>query len=162
MSPVKQVHQPSQVSDISQTKSIENSTHSFLAQSGGAGFTSSSNHHSIMERVIELIKDDFPKHARRKAVSLLRYLVNFGKGVFKIDESGALYLYGRKMNSGITDYIYRALLSDKFSNHQPEDFDHFIRAMEQINVPEHLLQKKSGMNSMSDKKLTKKLKWLPY
>jgi hypothetical protein len=95
-------------------------------------------------------------------VSLLRYIINFGKGVFEVDGSGTLILHGRKMDSSITDYIYCALLNDRFQHPGPEDFNRFIIALNQINVPAHLLQKSDDKKFVSEKQVTKKSKWLPY
>jgi hypothetical protein len=150
---VKQLHQATQATNIFEARSIQN---------GGSNSVSLTNHQSISERLTGIIKNAFPKHARRRAVSLLRYLINFGQGVFEIDGSGTLILHGRKMDSSITDYINCALLNDQFQHHGPKDFNRFIIALNQINVPAHLLQKSDDKKFVSEKQVTKKSKWLPY
>lgn len=151
------------MTNISETRSDSHtSTHSLPGQKGGIDSVSMTNHHSSIEHLTGIIMDTFPKTARGRAVSLLRYLVRFGRGVFEVDGSGTLHLYGRKMESGITDYLYSALLNDRFQHHRPEDFNRFLVALDQIHVPAYLLQKQSDKNSVSETKVRKKSKWIPY
>lgn len=115
---------------------------------------------SITKRLTGIITHSFPKHLRKEAISLLLFLLKYGKGVFHVQGWGSFLINGRKMDSSIIDYIFSSLANER-THHRPGDFNYFQIAMDQINVPAHLMSKTTSKRTDLSVK-SKSRKWLPY
>lgn len=115
---------------------------------------------SVLEDLNEMILRSLPKNIRKRAISLLAYLLKFGKEAFQIERSGTLRVYGKKMDSVIVDYLY-SVLTNKGVQHQPKDYNYFSVAMEQMNVPSRML-KKSKISQAPKRNTESKRRWLSY
>jgi hypothetical protein len=126
------------------------------------------NQQSVTDHFTRIITYTFPKFFRERAISLLLYIMNFGKNVFQVNTPAILRIHGRKMNSSLTDYIYSSIVS-KGTKDPPDDFEYFKTALNQINVPKHLMKPRKRPRSANDLKSgpteppkNKRSKWLSY
>jgi hypothetical protein len=159
------------VKQVTAAANSKTTKHATTSSRGNNSETDSNAAYTISRHIANAIAQSFPKSSADRAKRLFLYLMNFGNGVFSVDEIGTLWIHGREMDASVVDYIYCTLnnVSQQEQQQQlqrPGDFHYFQRALVEIRVPAHLLQGSGkpvqSLDAVSVPKSSRKQSWLSY